>query len=176
MADPPADKIDWQKILDNQSADERAFAGRMSDSARFVWVGTLGLFYSAMLTASGPLADFFHDYRGWLLLAAELGAAAFVFDMIKNWAGREQSHVMQEWLRERSSQLQSAKLVDEYNAKVFTATFLGVNCQLLNRYMFTLSILASLAAAAILGGSVAAYYFSPPPTATVAAPAVPPAK
>ena len=187
MPDPTADKIDWQKILDNQFADERAFAGKMSDSAKFVWVGTLGLFYSAMLADKGPLADFFRAYRGWLWFAAELGAAAFLFDTVKNWAGRQLSYSNQQWLRNNWTRSQAQNFVAEYNAAQSAAKFFCFGCRSVNRLTFTLSIVASLAAAVVLGLAIALYYFGsassaaapttiPSPAASAAAPASAPAK
>jgi len=173
MPDPTPDRIDWQKIIDGQFADERAFAGKMSDSAKFVWVGTLGLFYSAMLADKGPLADFFHAYRGWLWIAAELGALAFLFDTVKNWAGRQLSYSNQQWLRDNWSRSQSANFVADYNAAQSAAKFLCFDCRSVNRLTFTLSIVASLAAAVVLGAAIAFYYFGPPLPA--AAPAATPA-
>jgi len=169
MPDPAADRIDWQKILDGQFADERAFAGKMSDSAKFVWVGTLGLFYSAMLADKGPLADFFHAFRGWLWLAAELGAAAFLFDTVKNWAGRQLSYSNQQWLRDNWSRSQSPNFVADYNVAQSAARFFCFGCRSVNRLTFTLSIVASLAAAVVLGGAIAAYYFGPALPASVPA-------
>jgi hypothetical protein len=165
--------VDWQKILDAQFLDERAFAGKMSDAAKFVWAGTLALFYGAMFADKGPLAEFFRARGFLLLLAAEFGAAAFIFDLVKNWAGRILASDAQKWLVANWSGMQDAQFPSRYNRHIKTATCCGLRLRRLNRWMFRLSILASLAAAAIVSGAIATVYFAPP---TVAATSSAPAK
>ena len=159
MSDANSDTIDWQKILDSQFADERAFAGRLSDVAKFVWAGTLALFYGAMFADKGALADFFHAGGLWLWLAAICGGAALAFDLVKNWAGLTLSRDAQVWLIAHWKQKGGSDFVKAYNANLRAAKRLFLPLRLLNRTMFALSILASLAAAALVAVAVVGAFF-----------------
>ncbi len=76
-----------QKNVDSNFADARTFAGRMSDTAKYIWVGSFGLFYTAMMADKPPLSDFYHLNRHKLLIAAVLGVLAFLCDALKNYRG-----------------------------------------------------------------------------------------
>ncbi len=78
---------DWQRQNDNNFTDARLFAGRMSDTAKYVWLGAFGLLFAARTAAAGS-AHSFYARNQWLLFAAAcLGAVAFLADLVKNYAG-----------------------------------------------------------------------------------------
>jgi hypothetical protein len=162
MSGASNDDIDWEKILDGQLADERAFAGRTSDAAKLVGAGTLALFYWAMFADKGALAEFFRARGLWLWLAADCGAAAFIFDLVKNWAGLGLAREAQIWLIAHWRQRGGQEFVKAYNANLRAAKRLRLPLRSVNRTMFALSTLASLAAAALVGAAVASAYFAPP--------------
>jgi hypothetical protein len=82
MADSPL-----QKLVDAGFADARTFAGRLSDTAKYIWVGSFGLFFAALSAGQPPLKDFYDGNRAILLVAALLGAGAFLADALKNYCG-----------------------------------------------------------------------------------------
>jgi hypothetical protein len=97
----------------------------------------------------------------WLWLAADCGAAAFIFDLVKNWAGLALAREAQTWLIVHWKQKGGPEFVKAYNADLKAAKRLGLPLRLLNRTMFALWILASLVAAALVGAAVASAYFAP---------------
>lgn len=155
---------DWQKTLDGHFADERAFAGKMSDAAKFLWAGTLALFYGAMFADRGALADFFRLRGGWLWLAAECGAAAFLLDLTRSWAGLALASEAQTWLEANWAARNDANFAVRYRASLASARRLGLPLRRLNRAAFALSVAASLAAAALVCGAIAAAYLAPSPS------------
>jgi len=161
MSDATNDEIDWQKILDSQFADERAYVHGISDAARFVCAGTLALFYAAMFAERGALADYYRARGLWLWLAADCGAAALVFDLLKSWAGLSLARQTQIWLIAHWKQRGGgSEFVKAYNASLKAARRLGLPLRSINRTMSVLSIIACLAAAALMVGAVAGAYLA----------------
>ena len=132
-------------------------------------MGTLALFYAAMFADRGALADFFRARGLWLWLAADCGAAAFVFDLIKSWAGLSLARQTQTWLIAHWKQRGSGpEFVKAYNASLKAAKQVGLPLRSVNRTMFALSVIATLAAAALVVGAVVGAYFAPPSLAAAA--------
>jgi hypothetical protein len=156
MSEAIGDDIDWQKILDSRFDEERAYVRGMSDAARFVCAGTLALFYAAMFADRSALADFFRARGLWLWLAADCGAAALVFDLLRSWAGLSLARQTQIWLIAHWKQRAGGpEFVKAYNASLKAAKRLGLPLRGMNRTMSALSLIAALAA-------VAGAYFAPP--------------
>lgn len=112
MSDP-----DWQKLLDSQAADARTFAGRLSDAAKYVWLGSFGLLYAAMIAEKGALARLYAHDRIALLAAAGLGAVAFIADLGKNFVGLLWAAELGGWIKNNFK----TGDFDAYNAYVGTS-------------------------------------------------------
>ncbi|MGH7066973.1 MAG: hypothetical protein ACREFO_11035 [Acetobacteraceae bacterium] len=90
---------DWQKLTDANFADARSFAQRLSDAAKYAWVGAFALLYAAMLADSGALKTFYMHWKWVLLAAAVLGAISFVCDLAKNVVGLRFAARLDSWIR-----------------------------------------------------------------------------
>jgi hypothetical protein len=109
-----------QKQVDGNFADQRAFAGRPSDTAKYIWVGSFGLFYTALMADKSPLKDFYDANRTILLFAALAGAAAFLADALKSYWGFHFARELIEFLLAASEKRDAdeASVIQRYNAKI----------------------------------------------------------
>jgi len=78
---------DWQKLRDANFVDERMFGSRLSAAAKFIWLGSFGTLYAAMMAGPGGLRHFYLTEKYLLLAAALFGAFAFVCDVLKDAIG-----------------------------------------------------------------------------------------
>lgn len=141
---------DWQKVVDANFTDQRAFLGKISDSAKFIWAGSFALFYSAMIADKPPLATFYANNKDLLFYAAEFGALAFLLDILKNWFGAELSKDLIKLIIENFS---AADLQARYSSQVSDNTYGSAN-----RLLFIGSTVSALISACLIAICVYNYY------------------
>ena len=148
--------VDWQKVVDAQSGDRRAFLGKASDAAKFIWAGSFALFFGGLTAAEKtPLRDLFKANEGLLFLAAELGAAAFLFDFLKNLAAAR----LARQLEDAVSRVTSDTAREQAYNRVLSGSFM----RQINHALFWLSVLAAVGSGALMAWVVYLFYNPPSP-------------
>ncbi|MDD2875780.1 MAG: hypothetical protein PHZ23_00970 [Acidiphilium sp.] len=143
---------DRQKLIDDHFTDARMFAGRLSDAAKYVWLGTFGLLYTAMMADKGSLHLFYETYKAALFGSALLGAIAFMTDLTKNFIGFQLALDARRFLntREAINATDQTLNIDAYNGFLRTSHAPSLSFILL---------IVSVTAAMLAAGAVAVIFF-----------------
>jgi len=100
-SDPvPSDEL--QKSYDDESANIPFLSGKISELCKFIWAGSLAIFYATLTTASGDAAHAFYDKsRTYLLLGAIFGSLCLVFEYLQLISGYKHAVDFVDWVEKK---------------------------------------------------------------------------
>jgi hypothetical protein len=130
-----------QKAYDSAVGDIAHFSESISELCKFVWAGSLAIFYALIVSEpSGSAEKLVGAQRPILFIAAIAGSLAFLFDYLQKISAYTHACYLANWIGESDEEIP----LDEYNSKTTSIW------STLNNFFFILKNISVLMTAALL--------------------------